>query len=108
MRGGGRTATTWTGSAWRHKETKAIRIPAVFADEIMAYAKALDNGNSHVQGNTRDEILKAIAAYIEFKKASRHPNQYGKELDTNTRAWDELRKFQKLVQERPEILGLPE
>ncbi|MBE9054176.1 hypothetical protein IQ243_28050 [Nostocales cyanobacterium LEGE 11386] len=105
---GGRTATTWTGGSWNHGETKTIRVPAALADEIMVYAKALDSCKAVSHGNSRDIILQAIAAYIEFKKASRHPNQYGKELDTNTRAWDELRKFQKLVQERPEILGLPE
>lgn len=50
----------------------------------------------------------AIALYIEMRKVSRHNNQHnqGKELDTSTRTWDELRKFQKLVEEQPQLLGL--
>jgi hypothetical protein len=110
MSKGGRTSTTWTGSTWQHKETKAIRIPAVFADEIMAYAKALDEGNSLVQGNSDDVVLNAIAAYIELRKRDRHANQHnqGKELDIKARTWDELRKFAKLVEEQPQILGLGE
>jgi len=43
-------------------------------------------------------ILQAIDKYIERKQESYHPNQHSKELDINTRAWDELRKFRAMVE----------
>lgn len=48
--------------------------------------------------------LGMIDRYIEFKRLNYHPNQYSRKLDTSTRAWDELRKFQKLIRESPELL----
>jgi hypothetical protein len=106
MAKGGRTSTTWTGSSWRHGETRTIRVPAALADEIMSYARALDSGNAVSQGNTQENILSAIANYILWRGGSRHPNQHGKTVDVSARTWDELRKFAKLVEEQPELLGL--
>jgi hypothetical protein len=108
---GGRTSTTWeTGSNWNYGKTKTVRIPEALESQVMAYARVIDANKGVSHGNTADVILSAIAKYIEFKKSSRHHNQnnQGRELDLNTRAWDELRKFQKLVEEQPHLLGLNE
>jgi len=105
---GGRTATTWEQS-WRHGKTKVLRVPEELADQVLVYARDLDRGESLLQGNNEaDVILNAIAKYIELRKTSRHNNQHtqGRELDTKVRAWDELRKFAKLVEEQPQVLGL--
>jgi hypothetical protein len=95
---------------WNMGETTTIRIPKALKDELMAYARARDAGKSLLQGNNSDVVLSAIAKYIDFKKSSRHHNQHnqGRELDLNTRAWDELRKFKKLVEEQPHRIGLNE
>jgi DNA replicative helicase MCM subunit Mcm2 (Cdc46/Mcm family) len=107
MNKGGRTSTTWeTGSTWRSTEFKTIRVPIALADEIKEYAKALDNGIAISHGNTAEFTLGLIERYIEYKRQNYHPNQNSKQLDISTRAWDELRKFQKLVQENPKALGI--
>lgn len=107
MNKGGRTSTTWgTGSTWRNREIKTIRVPVALADEIMEYAKALDAGIAVSHGNTTEIILKAITSYIEYKRKIYHPNQNSKQLDISTRSWDEMRRFQKLVQENPAVLDI--
>ncbi|MBD2360055.1 hypothetical protein H6G36_02375 [Anabaena minutissima FACHB-250] len=111
MAKGGKTSTTWArGSSWQHGETKVIRVPVALEAEVMAYARALDSGKAVLHGNDAEVILTAIAAYIELRKASRHNNQHNqaKELDISARTWDELRKFAKLVEESPQVLGLNE
>lgn len=102
-----RNSTTWT-SSWQSGKTKIIRIPEALEHEIMAYARARDVGKCLLQGNCRDEILIAIKKYTELRSADRHPNQHsqGKDLDTNARTWDELRRFVKMVETAPEKLGL--
>jgi hypothetical protein len=106
MNKGGKTSTTWaSGSSWRAGETKVIRVPVALADEIMAYARALDSREAMLHGNSGDATLVAIALYIGWRRGNRHTNQHQKELDTSTRAWDELRKFWGMVQREPEKLG---
>lgn len=104
---GGRNASTWA-AGWNSGATKVIRVPEVLADEIMNYARALDNGESLLQGNEREIILNAIARFIELRAAQRHANQFtqGKEFSTQARTWDELKKFTKMVNETPQKLGL--
>lgn len=89
---GGRTNTTWSaGSTWRSGKTKMIRVPIALAEKILEYARALDSGE------VKNPVLQAIDEYIEWKRQNYHPNQYSRELDINTRAWDELRKFRAMV-----------
>ncbi|MBD2503412.1 hypothetical protein [Anabaena azotica] len=104
---GGITSTTWTsGSTWEHGDTTTIRVPVALKADVMAYARAKDKGEALLHGNSKEIILGAIAAYTELRKRDRHPNQHNKELDTNARTWDELRKFAKLLAEQPHLLGL--
>lgn len=99
---GGRTPGTWESrSKWRHGKTQTIRVPQELAPKILEYAKALDD---YVQlpknvGDIVNQliILQAIDLYVEWKRQNYHPNQNSKQLDINTRAWDELRKFRALV-----------
>lgn len=107
MNKGGHTSGTWgSGSSWRSGTTKTIRVPVALEAQIMEYARAVDSGIGVSHVNTGDLILKVIDRYIEYKRQNYHPNQNSKKLDTSTRAWDELRKFQKLVQENPQALGI--
>jgi hypothetical protein len=85
---GGRRSTTWE-QVWQHGKTKVIRVPEELADQVLQYARRLDQRDCLLQGNEEEIILSAIAAYIEFRKAHRHANQHnqGRELDTNIRTW---------------------
>lgn len=95
-----KNSTTWE-SAWNHGKTQTIRVPQALAPKILEYAKALDR---HVLlpndlGDIVNQlmILQAIDSYIEWKRQNYHPNQNSKQLNINTRPWDELRKFQAMV-----------
>jgi hypothetical protein len=104
-----KNSTTW-GASWNSGATKVVRVPVALENQIMAYARAVDN-NEYADISQREGdiflILEVIERYIEYKRGKHHPNQHSRELDINTRAWDELRKFQKLLQENPGALGLP-
>ncbi|WP_029637097.1 hypothetical protein [[Scytonema hofmanni] UTEX B 1581] len=102
---GGRTSGTWKSSSkWQHGETQTIRVPAALIPGILDYAVWLDeqNKSSFAQDAKGDFscnlILQAIDKYIEWKRQSYHPNQHSRELNINTRAWDELRKFRAAVE----------
>jgi hypothetical protein len=100
MNKGGRTSTTWeSGSTWQTGKTKLIRVPEAIADEVMCCAREIDAGKAVLHGNRADIIESAIAEYVEMRRANLHPNQYskGKGLDTRSRTWDELRRFQDWV-----------
>ncbi|MEH2065134.1 MAG: hypothetical protein V7K50_23220 [Nostoc sp.] len=111
----GRTRTTWESrSTWNGGKTTLIRVPIVLKNDVLAYARAVDSklitdksrNIPLLPGDFLQEFtLGLIERYIEFKRLNYHPNQNSRVLDTSTRAWDELRKFQKLVQESPELLG---
>ncbi|MBD2411882.1 hypothetical protein FACHB389_15680 [Nostoc calcicola FACHB-389] len=103
MNKGGRTSTTWeTGSTWRTGKTKLIRVPEAIADEVMRCAREIDAGKAVLHGNRADMVEGAIADYIEMRRENLHPNQHskGKGLDTRSRTWDELRRFQEWVKNR--------
>ncbi len=103
---GGRRSSTWgnTSSKWNSRDTKAIRVPAALVPEILDYAVWLDqHSKSSLAQDAKGDfscnfILQAIDKYIEWKRQSYHPNQHSRELDINTRAWDELRKFRGVVE----------
>lgn len=106
MSKGGRTSTTWeTGSRWKG-ETKTARIPVDHESKIMDYARELDANDGDVVTLQAQLILEAIDQYIELKRENYHANQHSKELNIGTRPWDELRKFKKMLQENPQVLGL--
>ena len=110
----GRTSTTWqSGSTWNGGKTTLIRVPIVLKADILAYARAVDSNLKTdksrnipmLKGDFLQEFtLGMIERYIELKRHNYHPNQNSRLLDTSTRAWDELRKFQRLIQESPELL----
>jgi hypothetical protein len=103
-----KNSTTW-GASWRSGTTKVVRIPIALEQEVMDYARKIDNfGTVNISQREGDIflILEVIEKYIEYKRTNYHSNQHSRELDINTRAWDELRKFQKLLQDNPSALGL--
>jgi hypothetical protein len=104
---GGRTATTWQGG-WNSGNTTPIRVPIALKDDVLAYARAVDskliNGVPLPTGDFLEFTLGLIDRYIEYKRLNYHPNQNSQELDISTRAWDEMRKFQRLLRESPELL----
>lgn len=113
MSKGGRKSTTWE-AGWNAGKTKLIRVPIVLENDIVAYAKALDfkltNDKSRnipmLKGDFLQEFtLGLIESYIEYKRLNYHPNQNSRQLDTTTRAWDELRKLRNLLRESPDLLN---
>lgn len=100
-----KNSTTWAGGSWRSGETKTIRVPIALEEKIMAYARALDEEKAMSHGITDDLTLNEIAAYIEMRRETVHPNQHskGKGLDTKSRTWDELRRFQSWVENRRKL-----
>lgn len=54
-------------SKWNNSDTVAVRIPQVLKDQILTYARELDNGKVSLSGNLQDEIL-TIISKIENKE----------------------------------------
>jgi hypothetical protein len=54
----GRTKTT-LASTWNNQATKVIRVPVVFASEVMRYARDLDTGNKGITEKFLDEFIEA-------------------------------------------------
>jgi len=109
MSKGGHTRGTWeSGSTWASGPTQTIRVPIALAAQIMEYARAIDSGVdvSHVN-TTAEIILKAIDSYSEFRQQHHQPNQHSQKPKISSRTWDELRRFRHLVQDNPQVLGLP-
>ena len=105
---GGNTRGTWkSGSTWQSGPTQTIRVPIALVAQIMEYARALDSGIEVSHVNTVEVILKAIDSYSEFRQQHHQPNQHSQKPKISSRTWDELRRFQKLVQDNPQVLGLP-
>ncbi|OUL36364.1 hypothetical protein BV372_08070 [Nostoc sp. T09] len=104
----GRTKTTWnSGSSWNSGKTTTVRVPIALKGKVEAYARAIDNDIFRSIPQREGDIfliIEAIEKYIEWKRANYHPNQNSRELDISTRAWDELRKFKKLLKENPQVL----
>ena len=110
---GGRTATTWSGG-WNSGKTTSFRVPIALKDDILAYARKVDfkliNDKTTniplLSGDFLQEFtMQLIDRYIKYKRTIYHPNQNSRELDISTRPWDELRRFQKLIQKSPELLS---
>ena len=99
---------------WNSGKTTLIRVPIALKDDILAYARAVDSKlrSDHGQqipllpGDFLQEFtLGLIERYIEYKRTIYHPNQNSRVLDVSTRPWDELRRFQKLIADSPELLS---
>lgn len=79
-----------------------IRVPVALVPKILEYARALDKCIFFPPGMgdilNKLIVLQAIDEYVEWKRQNYHPNQNSKELDINTRAWDEFRKFRAMVE----------
>lgn len=48
-------------SNWKSSETKAIRVPAELADQLLALAHAMENQNRFVQNEPMDNVMISIA-----------------------------------------------
>ena len=105
---GGRRSTTWKNN-WKHGKTKPIRVPSVLANQIMEYAVALDSGNAHhvSQEELQKTFLLAIDTFVQQRLEKFHPNQYACTGSTNTRRWDELRKFRNSIAQEPNKILTP-
>ena len=106
---GGRRKTSWNEN-WNHGKTKVIRIPEALCNHIMEYARSLDSGlgSSHIdQELIQKNFLLAIDTFVQQRLENWHPNQYGCTQSTNTRRWDELRKFRNLIAQEPNKILAP-
>ena len=111
----GRTRTTWkSGSTWHSGKTTSIRVPIALKDDVLSYARFVDSKLINdkclniplLPGDFLQEFtLLVIDRYIEFRQQHHHPNQHSSKPKINSRAWDELRRFQKLIQQSPELLS---
>ena len=98
----GRTRTTWAAaSTWRTGKTQTIRVPVALAGEIMEYARQLDLDTAVSHDNEAKIILQAIDKYIAWRRQNYRATPSAKEPDFMARTWDELRKFQKFVENSP-------
>lgn len=105
----GRTETTWeSGSTWNSGETTTIRVPIALKGQILDYARVVD---SKLITNESDKIpyqhgdfLQIIDRYIAWRIKNYRATKKSFKPDITARAWDELRKLQKLIQESPELL----
>jgi predicted alpha/beta-fold hydrolase len=96
----GTNDTTWQPT-WNNGKTRTIRVPVSLAEDILDYARALDQQNFTTI--YRQVILQALNQYVEYKRQNYHPNQYSREVNTNTRAWDEFRKFMALIETEAQL-----
>lgn len=101
-------------SSWNSGKTTLIRVPIALKDDILAYARAVDSklikdSSQKIPMLIGDFLpqftMQLIDRYIEYKRTIYHPNQNSRVLDISTRPWDELRGFQKLIRESPELLS---
>ncbi|MEH1959854.1 MAG: hypothetical protein V7L05_08200 [Nostoc sp.] len=94
---GGRRGTTWN-SQWNHGDTKHIRVPAALEEQIIEFARALDSGSVHLDPKQLQKtVLLLIDQFVEQRVASFHPNQHSRTASTNSRRWDELRRFRNAI-----------
>jgi hypothetical protein len=89
MSKGGRRSTTW-GNSWKHGKTTVIRVPEALADEIIEYARQLDEGDCVLQGN----IGELLDEFIELKRQQKIDSKRG-ELSRDTRSWDMFNQFEE-------------
>lgn len=54
---GGRREGAGGQSKWKHGKTKTIRVPEVLADQILEFAKKLDEGINIIDPVTRSKVL---------------------------------------------------
>lgn len=99
---------------WNSGKTTSIRVPIALKEDILIYARFVDSKLKPDYGQQipllpgdflQEFTLLVIDRYIEYKRTIYHPNQNSRELDISTRAWDELRRFQKLIADSPELLS---
>ena len=94
---GGRRGTTWN-SQWNHGNTKHIRVPAALEEQIIEFARALDSGLVHLDSKQLDKtVLLLIDQFVEQRVGEFHPNQHSRTASTNSRRWDELRRFRSAM-----------
>lgn len=97
MRGGHRD-NAGRKSTWNNGDTQTIRVPKVFADQLIEIAKKLDRG----QPLNAEIILTAIDQYITSQLTQSGGNQHKKKGEManieNSRDWTHLSKFRKAVE----------
>jgi hypothetical protein len=57
MARGGRREGAGGQFKWKHGKTKTIRVPEVLADQILEFAKKLDEGINTIDYDTRSKVL---------------------------------------------------
>ena len=99
---------------WNSGKTTSIRVPIALKDDILAYARFVDSKLINdkcpniplLPGNFLQQFtLGLIDRYIEFRQQHHHPNQHSSKPKISSRPWDELRRFQKLIADSPELLS---
>jgi hypothetical protein len=88
---GGRTKTT-LASNWNNQATRTIRVPVVFADEVMQYARDLDAGTSV-------DIEALLNEFIQLKRRQlpRHRRTF---FTMDTPVWNAFNEFRRWLEIR--------
>lgn len=95
--------TTWQ-PGWNTGQTTTIRVPKILVPQIMEFARKLDEEEGLYLG--QKIILQGMDSFIELKRSRYHPNQFSRALNTDTRSWDALREFKRIVESKPQALFL--
>lgn len=100
MAGKGGVRSTSFQPKWKLGETKAIRVPAVLADQFVVIAKELDETQS--VDIKAEIILTALNRYIEAQQQESGANQHrrkGEPLNIEeSRDWKHFVKFMKEIE----------
>ncbi len=83
-RGGRTPGTIPSGSSWQNAETKVIRVPRIFAPQLIKIARLLDSGLDPVEYKIIEfELLKQK----QYKRTKKH-------FDRSTPRWAIFNEFQ--------------
>lgn len=106
---GGRRSTSYTPT-WKNGKTQTIRVPIALAEQILSFAKKLDEqgsievtqAKSGQQIDALDAILAEINTYIQTNQFGTGANQYKRKGELKNidkcRDWKHLLKFKRTIE----------
>ena len=97
---GGHRDNAGRKSGWNNNDTQTIRVPKVFANQLLEIAKDLDEEKA-INLRRRDwvAILQSMDEFVESLQGTSGANQYKKKGEVNTKGerWYFFNKFRNQV-----------
>jgi hypothetical protein len=90
----GRTKTT-LASSWNNQTTKPIRVPVIFASEVMQYARDLDAGNKGTTEKLLDEFIE-----VKRRQSLRLPRRF---FTMDSMQWSVFNEFRRWLSFRKQV-----